>query len=115
MDESHSTMQGLFDIYACSEPVILGDRSPLNIISIPGRKQQYNMRTVYLLPSASAHNCDYAVLKTQATVCILQYILNVVAQFTEPKTRLSGIQRCPVKYLNLFVMMYYAASEVNYS
>lgn len=108
-------MQGLFDIYACSEPVILGDRSPLNIISIPGRKQQYNMRTVYLLPSASAHNCDYAVLKTQATVCILQYILNVVAQFTEPKTRLSGVQRCPGKYLNLFVMMYYAASEVNYS
>lgn len=96
LDESHSTMQGSLYICACSEPVIMGDRSPLNIISSPGRKQQYN-----ILSSASAHNCDYAVLKTQATVCIFKCILNAVTQFTGPKSLLSGIQRCPVKYLNL--------------
>lgn len=90
------TQQGSLYICACSEPVIMGDRSPLNIISSPGRKQQYN-----ILSSASAHNCDYAVLKTQATVCIFKCILNAVTQFTGPKSLLSGIQRCPVKYLNL--------------
>lgn len=77
----------------------------------PQRKQQCN-----ILSSASAQNCDYAVLKTQAIICILKYILNAVTQFTGPKSLLSGIQRCPVKYFNLsFDDVLTLHTEVNYS